>query len=106
MLFSLFFTSLCRFVESTNWKGGCELEVIQTSGGEIYLLEVNPRFPAWIYLTVAAGQNQPAMLVKLAMGQQLTRQTDYHIGKIFIRYAWDHITDINEFQQISVNGEL
>lgn len=95
-----------RFVESTNWKGGCELEVIQTSGGEIYLLEVNPRFPAWIYLTVAAGQNQPAMLVKLAMGQQLTRQTDYHIGKIFIRYAWDHITDINEFQQISVNGEL
>lgn len=94
------------FIESTNWKGGCELEIIQTAGGEIYLLEVNPRFPAWIYLTAAAGHNQPAMLVKLAMNQPVEKQTEYEVGKIFIRYAWDHITDIKEFQQISVNGEL
>ena len=32
--------------------------------------------------------------------------TDYEVGKIFIRYAWDHITDVKEFQQISGFGEL
>jgi carbamoyl-phosphate synthase large subunit len=35
-----------------------------------------------------------------------TALTEYEVGKIFVRYAWDLITDISEFQQISVNGEL
>lgn len=95
-----------RFVAATHWRGGCELEVIQKADGRSYILEVNPRFPAWIYLTAAAGQNQPAMLVKLAMGEAQPALTDYEVGKIFVRYSWDLITDISEFQQISVNGEL
>jgi len=69
-------------------------------------MEVNPRFPAWIYLTAAAGQNQPASLVKMALSQKVKPFKDYEVGKIFIRYAWDLITDIREFQQISGNGEL
>jgi carbamoyl-phosphate synthase large subunit len=95
-----------RFVAATHWRGGCELEVIQKADGRSYILEVNPRFPAWIYLTAAAGQNQPAMLVKLAIGEKQPALTEYEVGKIFVRYAWDLITDISEFQQISVNGEL
>ncbi|MPN12468.1 hypothetical protein SDC9_159786 [bioreactor metagenome] len=69
-------------------------------------MEVNPRFPAWIYLTAAAGQNQPASLVKMAMGEKVAPFETYETGKIFIRYAWDLITDIKEFQTISGNGEL
>jgi carbamoyl-phosphate synthase large subunit len=77
-----------------------------TDDGKPYIMEVNPRFPAWIYLTAAAGQNQPASLVKMAMGEKVAPFTSYEIGKIFIRYAWDLITDIKEFQTISGNGEL
>lgn len=95
-----------KFIKVTKWRGGCELEVMQTADGKPYIMEVNPRFPAWIYLTAAAGQNQPATLVKLALGQKVVPFKDYEVGKIFIRYAWDLITDIGEFQQISGNGEL
>ena len=95
-----------KFIKVTKWRGGCELEIMQTSDGKPYIMEVNPRFPAWIYLTAAAGQNQPASLVKLALGQTVKPFTDYEVGKIFVRYAWDLITDISEFQKISGMGEL
>jgi len=95
-----------KFIAATNWRGGCELEIIQTAEGKSFILEVNPRFPAWIYLTAAAGQNQPAALVKMALGQKVAPFETYEVGKIFIRYAWDLITNISEFQQISGTGEL
>lgn len=95
-----------KFIERTKWRGGCELEVMLTDDGKPYIMEVNPRFPAWIYLTAAAGQNQPASLVKMALGERVAPFTSYETGKIFIRYAWDLITDIKEFQTISGNGEL
>lgn len=95
-----------KFVHVTKWRGGCELEIMQTADGKPYIMEVNPRFPAWIYLTAAAGQNQPAALVKMALGEKVEPFTGYEVGKIFIRYAWDLITDIREFQKISGTGEL
>ncbi len=95
-----------KFIAVTKWRGGCELEVMLTNDGKPYIMEVNPRFPAWIYLTAAAGQNQPASLVKMALGEKVEPFSEYEVGKIFIRYAWDHITDIREFQKISANGEL
>lgn len=95
-----------KFIETTRWRGGCELEVMLTDDGKPYIMEVNPRFPAWIYLTAGAGQNQPASLVKMAMGEKVEPFKTYEVGKIFIRYAWDLITDIKEFQLISGNGEL
>lgn len=95
-----------QFITTTKWRGGCELEVMLTADGKSYILEVNPRFPAWIYLSAAAGQNQPATLVKMALGQHIEPFTDYEVGKIFVRYAWDLITDVAEFQKISGTGEL
>jgi carbamoyl-phosphate synthase large subunit len=95
-----------KFIKATQWRGGCELEIMLTSDGKPYIMEVNPRFPAWIYLTAASGQNQPASLVKLALGQKVASFRKYDVGKIFVRYAWDLITDISEFHKISGSGEL
>ncbi|HLP05213.1 MAG TPA: ATP-grasp domain-containing protein [Paludibacter sp.] len=95
-----------KFISVTKWKGGCELEIMLTPDGKPYIMEVNPRFPAWIYLTAAAGQNQPATLVRMALGEKVEPFDGYEIGKIFIRYSWDLITNIREFQNISANGEL
>ena len=30
----------------------------------------------------------------------------FEVGKMFIRYSWDMIVDLEEFQQISTHGEL
>jgi len=95
-----------KFIEVTQWRGGCELEIMRSNDGTPYIMEVNPRFPAWIYLTAAAGQNQPAALVKMALGEKIKPFENYEVGKLFIRYAWDLITDISQFQQISGKGEL
>ena len=40
------------------------------------------------------------------MGEKVEPFTEYEVGKIFVRYAWDLITDINEFLKISGKGEL
>lgn len=95
-----------KFIEATHWKGGFELELMMTLEGKPYIMEINPRFPAWIYLTAAAGQNQPSSLVKMALGEKIQPFKDYEVGKIFIRYSWDLITNIHEFQKISAFGEL
>jgi carbamoyl-phosphate synthase large subunit len=95
-----------KFIKATKWRGGCELEIMLTSDRKPYIMEVNPRFPAWIYLSAAAGQNQPASLVKLAMGQKVKRFKTFVVGKVFIRYSWDMIIDIAEFHSLSATGEL
>ena len=74
--------------------------------GELYLLEINPRLPAWIYLAVGVGQNIPEALVNLAMGEKVVPLPPYSVGKMFVRYSWDMIVDREEFEQISMYGEL
>jgi carbamoyl-phosphate synthase large subunit len=93
-------------IGKTKWRGGMELELMKTRDNEFYLLEINPRIPAWVYLAVGAGQNLPEALVKLAIGDKVIPYTDFKVGKMFIRYSWDMIVDIGEFEHISTYGEL
>lgn len=95
-----------HFVSATKWRSGFELELIKNARNELYLLEINPRMPAWIYLAVSVGQNIPEALVRIAMGEELKPYSSYHVGKMFIRYAYEMIVDLEEFQQISTFGEL
>ncbi len=95
-----------KFIAVTKWRGGFELEIMKTANNELYIMEINPRFPAWIYLSAGAGQNQPASLVKMAMGEKVEPFTTYDVGKLFIRYAWDMIVDVSRFQQFSAFGQL
>jgi len=93
-------------IQKTKWKGGMELELIKTNRGDYYLIEINPRIPAWVYLAVGAGQNIPEALVKLALGMEVTPMTEYRIGKMFVRYSYDTIVDLEKFAAISMNKEI
>ncbi len=95
-----------RFIKASQWRGGFELEIMRKAKEDtLYLMEINPRFPAWIYTTAAVGQNLPAALVKLATGHKVAPFRDYQVGKMFIRYAWELITDIENYRQIATTGE-
>jgi carbamoyl-phosphate synthase large subunit len=48
-----------KFISSTKWKGGFELELMKDKKGDYYIMEINPRIPAWVYLSVGVGQNIP-----------------------------------------------
>lgn len=95
-----------KLIASTNWRGPFELEFMKNEEGEYHLLEINPRFPAWCYLTVGVGQNQIEALVNLGMGKDVPAFEGYDVGKMFIRYSYDMIVDMNEFEKISTIGEL
>jgi carbamoyl-phosphate synthase large subunit len=95
-----------KFLRATKWRGGFELELMKTKEGKLYLLEINPRLPAWIYLAAGVGQNIPEAMVNLALGIKLKPFTKYTVGKMFVRYSWDMIVDKEEFEQISLYGEL
>ena len=93
-------------IQKTKWKGGMELELIKTNSGEYNLIEINPRIPAWVYLAVGAGQNIPDALIKLALGWDVKPMTEYKIGKMFVRYSYDMIVDLEKFAAISMNKEI
>ncbi len=95
-----------NLIAKSRWRGGMELELIRTTDNQLYLIEINPRLPAWLYLAVGAGQNLPEALLKLALGMEVKPMTHYDIGCMFVRYSYDMIVDIDQFQQISVHGEL
>ena len=95
-----------KIISQTRWKGGLELELIRTADNKLFLLEINPRIPAWVYLAVGAGQNIPEALVKLTLGMEVKPFTRYDVGKMFIRYSYDMIVDLDLFSKLTTTGEL
>jgi carbamoyl-phosphate synthase large subunit len=95
-----------HFVKASRWRGPFELELMMDKEGQYHLLEINPRMPAWIYLAVGVGQNIPEAVARLAMGWPVKPFEHYEVGKMFVRYSWDMIVDISEFETISTQGEL
>lgn len=87
-----------------NWRGPLELEVIKDKQGEYHLIEINPRFPAWIYLSVGVKRNLPEALLHLATNSPLPDYQEYLSGILFIRYAEETIVPISEFEKIVMQG--
>ena len=73
-----------KIISATKWRGGMELEIVKSKDNEMYVIEINPRIPAWVYLAVGAGQNLPEAMVKLALRMNVEPFTKYDVGKMFI----------------------
>lgn len=54
---------LSEFVAECGWTGGGEVELIKSWTGELTVMELNPRFPAWIHGATLCGANLPATLL-------------------------------------------
>jgi diaminopimelate decarboxylase len=61
-----FLEPLRRMVRETGWTGGGELEMVRDAADRLWLIEMNPRFPAWVHGATIAGHNLPALLVEAA----------------------------------------
>jgi len=93
------------FLQQTQWKGPFELECIAAPDGRIYLIEINPRFPAWTYFATGVGINLPARLIQAAFGLPLPPLPDYAAGKLFMRYTYELVTDATPLQTLVTLGE-
>ncbi|MCX6117584.1 MAG: hypothetical protein NT027_08590 [Proteobacteria bacterium] len=84
-------------VAKMKWTGGGEFEMIRDEADQYWLMEFNPRFPAWIYGSTLAGINLPALLVEAASGEKPTGKASFTTNE-FTRI----VTEIPVLEQISL----
>lgn len=97
-----------KVIRALNWKGAIEVEAIYSKKEELfYVIEINPRFPAWIYLAKASGINLPYVYLKLALGKHV-RDDGFHYktGVVFTNYTTNLITDLSRIDTLFTAGEL
>ena len=70
-----FEAELRKIIRELNWSGGGEIEMVRDVAGQLWLLEMNPRFPAWVHGATIAGHNLPAMLVQAATSMNARKAT-------------------------------
>ncbi|HDR05477.1 MAG TPA: biotin carboxylase [Candidatus Marinimicrobia bacterium] len=96
-----------KTMKALSWRGPCELEILQESKSrKLYLLEINPRFPAWIFLGAGANQNLPKLAVELALGKRPEPLPPVSSGITFVRHATDLICPLEYIENLTINGEL
>lgn len=95
-----------ELVAELRWPGPLEVEVIRDHEGTYHLVEVNPRFPAWIYLSHGVGRNLPRRLVDLLLGLEASPEPEPVTGCMFVRYASEILIDLKDLQSMTVYGRL
>ncbi len=93
--------SLARAIR---WRGPLEVEVMRDHQGHYQLIEINPRFPAWIYLSVGVERNLPYTLLQLAVGETPDAFASVKSGRLFLRYALETIIAIEDFETMVMRG--
>lgn len=83
-----------RIVAELRWDGPFELEFIRPPAGEPVLMEMNPRFPAWIAFPAKIGCNMPAAMLERLLGLPRTALPRCEAGKMFFRHCTDVVGDI------------
>ncbi len=87
------------------WRGPLEVEVMRDQDGRYFLIEINPRFPAWIYLSVGTGGNLPMNLLQL-MDNHTPAPVPSQAGQLYIRYAAETVAPIAHFEALVVDGGM
>jgi carbamoyl-phosphate synthase large subunit len=96
-----------NIIEKLSWRGPLELEILKAHRDKnFYLIEINPRFPAWVQLATQAGQNLPLAVLKLALGEKVAPMKTIKKGTFFVRHTVDITGDISLFGELSSKGEL
>lgn len=95
-----------HIVRALKWRGPLEVEVMRDARGELQLIEINPRFPAWVYLTACVGRNLPWALVQLTRTSTPTAFAAPKPGMLFVRRAQEIVVPLAEFESVVTCGEL
>ncbi|GAB6074778.1 ATP-grasp domain-containing protein [Nautilia lithotrophica] len=99
------FNASKKFVETIGWKGAFEFEAM-SDGKDIYLIEINPRFPAWVYFATMLGINLPKIMINLINGQKVKENFKYPVEKMYVRYVEETIADFNKFSALISKKEI
>jgi carbamoyl-phosphate synthase large subunit len=97
--------ALMKYVK---WRGPWECEFIRNRDGQFYLIEINPRFPAWADFPAAVGANLVAASVLQVLGESKAEiqamLQPVPPGKVFLRHSTDLVCDAEMFRHLVVDG--
>jgi len=99
------FNASKKFVENVGWRGAFEFEAM-SNGKDIYLIEINPRFPAWVYFATMLGINIPKIMIDLVNGKKVSENFDYPVEKMYVRYVEETMADFNKFSALISKKEI
>lgn len=81
-----------KLLKAWRWYGVAEIEFkIDSRDGELKLIEVNPRFWAYMDLSTACGIDFPYLFYKVALGENVTPIKKYKIGVKFVNPIADPV---------------
>ncbi len=93
-------------IRHLKWRGPIEVECVKEAvTGEYCLIEVNPRFPAWVDFPSSFGHNLPSLVVEMLQTGAMTTLPEYPTGKFFLRHCVDITCDVDDMGKLSVLGE-
>ncbi len=86
-----------RLIAETRWLGPFELEFIRDRRDDAYrLIEINPRFPAWVGFPAQLGANFPAAWLDWLIDGRCTAPPDLAPGRFFMRHQVEVTGDIGQ----------
>lgn len=94
-----------EIIKGLHWRGPFEIEFLKMPRRPHLLLEINPRFPAWVDFPAQIGCNLPAYLLGMLRGEIVTDLEHCDAGQMFIRHSLDLVADIAELAKLSSDGE-
>lgn len=81
-------TNECRRIaETLSPRGPINVQQIVDKEGTPYTIEINPRFSSTSCLTAAAGVNEFDLLIRDALGEDVSPPADYKDGLYILRYG-------------------
>jgi len=94
-----------EFVKNSNWRGPFELECMANMSN-IYLIEINPRFPAWVYFATDVGVNLPQMVIDIMEGKEVEPNLNYMQNRMYVRVVDEFTTDFTNYLKLLSTKEM
>ncbi|MFB3789246.1 MAG: dual specificity protein phosphatase family protein [bacterium] len=81
-----------KLLDSLAWHGVAMVEFKRDSAtGQLFLMEINPKYWGSLDLALACGVPFPALHVRMAMGEEISYSDHYAMG---LKYHWPLVGDI------------
>lgn len=90
-----------RIIAETRWPGPFELEFIRDRRDDGYcLIEINPRFPAWVGFPAQLGANFPAAWLDWIIDGHCAAPPELPPGRFFLRHQMEVTGDIGQLSAV------
>ena len=94
-----------RIVGHLNWRGPFELELMHDEVADVFhVIEMNPRFPAWVDFPSSFGLNLPAQVVSLLTTGTADPMPEVPAGRFFLRHQTELFGSMDDIARLMTEG--